>query len=189
FAFVDTQPVPANELPPVTINDLGDMNMITREDLEGGTWVAVNVWNGSDQSVVTVSIDGASPMRATRTQRGEGEEALRGPEHADPLALAKQATQGRQTFRSTTGGDATAGYRTWQGTHWASDVAGPFLPWMLTRGSSHLWRFDLPASLPAGVHSMEVTTIDRYGRSFSHTVSFEIVEKLPEMNWHFGDDF
>ncbi|MEO1723467.1 MAG: calcineurin-like phosphoesterase family protein [Pseudomonadota bacterium] len=189
FAFVDTQPVPANELPPVTINDLGDMNMITRDDLEGGTWVAVNVWNGSDQSVVTVSIDGAPPMRTTRTQQGEGEEAFRGPENADPLALAKQATQGRQTFRSTTGGDATAGYQTWQGTDWASEVAGPFLPWMLTRGSSHLWRVDLPAGLPAGVHSMEVTTIDRYGRRFSHTVSFEIVEKLPEMNWRFGDDF
>ncbi|MEL6577566.1 MAG: hypothetical protein AAFQ81_16920, partial [Pseudomonadota bacterium] len=65
----------------------------------------------------------------------------------------------------------------------------PFQVWMLTRGSSHLWRVDLPAALPAGAHTLEVATVDRYGRSFSHTLSFEIVEELPEMNWRFGDDF
>ncbi|MEM7498769.1 MAG: calcineurin-like phosphoesterase family protein [Pseudomonadota bacterium] len=189
FAYADAYPVPADVLPPVTINDLGDMNMLTREDLEEGTWLAVNVWNGSDQSKVAVSINGGTPMTATRTQKGEGEAALKGPEHADPLALARQATQGRQTFRSAAGGDETAGYQTWKGTSWASPVAGPFQPWMLTRGSSHLWRLDLPADLPAGAHSMQISMTDRYGRTFSHTLSFEVVEDLPEMNWRFGDDF
>ncbi|MEM8625409.1 MAG: calcineurin-like phosphoesterase family protein [Pseudomonadota bacterium] len=189
FAYTDNYPVPTDVLPPVTINDLGDMNLLTRNDLERGTWVVVNVWNGSAQSSVSVAINDGTAMRAERTQAGQGEVALMGPEHADPLAIARQATQGRQTFRSASGGDATAGYQTWQGTSWASPVAGPFLPWMLTRGSSHLWRVDLPADLPAGAHTLKIRTTDRYGRDFHHSLSFELVEKLPAMDWPFGDDF
>lgn len=186
FAFTDSYPVPSEVLPPVTVNDLGDMNMLTRADLAEGTWVAVNVWNGSKESEVSVSINGGSAIPARRTQAGEGEAVLEGPDYADPLALAKQATQGRQTFRSAQGGDETAGYTTWQGYEWKSSVAGPFQDWMLTRKSSHLWRADLPSDLPAGVHRLDVATTDRHGRSFSETLVFEVVESLPEMAWRAG---
>jgi len=54
---------------------------------------------------------------------------------------------------------------------------------MLTRKSSHLWRADLPQSLPVGVHTMAIVTVDRYGRRFSETRSFEVVDTLPEMGW------
>ena len=54
---------------------------------------------------------------------------------------------------------------------------------MLTRKSNHLWRADLPRSLPVGAHTMEVVTTDRYGRTFRHVQSFEVVERIPEMGW------
>ncbi len=173
---------PSDVLPPVTINDLGDMNMLSRADLEGGTHVAVNVWNGSKESTVTVSINGGAALEATRTQAGEGEAKLIGPEFADPLALSKQATQGRMTFRSASGGDDTAGFQTWKGTEWKG-VAGPLQSWMLSKSSSHLWRLDLPADLPVGAHTILVSATDRYGRTFTDTVMFEVVEELPQMTW------
>ena len=46
----------SNIIPPVTINDLGDMSMVTLGDLKAGTWVAVNVWNGSKDSKVSISL-------------------------------------------------------------------------------------------------------------------------------------
>ena len=183
FAYADSYPVPTDVLPPVTVSDLGDMSMLTRADLEAGTWVAVNVWNGSKESAVSLSVNGGATIPASRSQAGEGEAALKGPEYADPLALAKQATQGRMTFRSAAGGDDTAGFTTWQGYEWKSSVAGPFQSWMLTNKSSHLWRADLPADLPAGVHRIEVKTTDRYGRTFVEVSTFEVVEELPEMGW------
>ncbi|MEO1102402.1 MAG: calcineurin-like phosphoesterase family protein [Pseudomonadota bacterium] len=182
FAFADAYPVPANVIPPVTVNDLGDMNMLTREDLEEGTWVAVNVWNGSNASTVEVAINDGAPMAGTLTQPGEGEAMLEGAEYADPKALAKQATQGRTAFRSADGGDATAGFQTWQGTKWVGQP-GPFQPWMLTRMSNHLWRVDLPTDLPTGVHTLTASTTDRHGRTYDTSFSFEVVEELPKMDW------
>ncbi|WP_420157232.1 calcineurin-like phosphoesterase C-terminal domain-containing protein [Nocardiopsis sp. CNT-189] len=41
----------------------------------------------------------------------------------------------------------------------------------------HLWRFDLPADLGAGEHTAEVTATDSYGREFTDTLEFEVVEE------------
>ncbi|WP_421854600.1 calcineurin-like phosphoesterase C-terminal domain-containing protein [Oricola sp.] len=183
LAYVDLYGSPSDVLPPVTINDLGDMNMITTDDLKKGTWVAVNVWNGGRENTVSVAINDGAAIQATRTQAGDGEAKLRGPEYADPLALAKQSTNGRTAFRSAKGGDDTAGFSTWRGTEWKG-VPGPLMGWMLTNNSSHLWRADLPAELPTGVHVMEAKTTDRHGRTFSHKVTFEVVDKLPDLDWN-----
>ena len=161
------------------------MNMLTRADLHGGTWVAVNVWNGSRQSRVSVAVDGGAPITAARTQSGTGEGSLSGPEYADPWAVALQSTNGRMAVRSDRGGDDTAGFTTWRGVRW-SGVAGPFQAWMLTSRSSHLWRADLPADLSPGVHTLEVSTTDRYGRTFRATSTFEVVDRVPEMGWNGG---
>lgn len=40
----------------------------------------------------------------------------------------------------------------------------------------HLWRFDLPADLAAGRHTAEVTATDAYGRAFTDTLAFEVVD-------------
>ncbi|MDE0152368.1 MAG: calcineurin-like phosphoesterase family protein [Gammaproteobacteria bacterium] len=182
FFYADTHEIPSSVIPPVTIADLGDMNMLTLDDLEGGSWVAVNVWNGSKGSTVSVSIDGGETIEAVRTQPGEGEEWLEGPEYADPLALARQSTNARLAVRSEEGGNATAGFTTWRGVAWEG-APGPFKPWMLTRKSSHLWRADLPKSLLVGPHVLEAVTVDRYGRRFRHIQPFEVVEALPKMGW------
>ena len=63
-----------------------------------------------------------------------------------------------------------------------SGVAGPFPAGMLTKRSSHPWRADLPA----GVHTLEVSTTDRYGRTFRASSTVEVVETIPEMGWNAG---
>ena len=174
--------LPFESVPPVTISDLGDMNMLTLQDLAEGSWVAINVWNGSKDSRVRVSIDGGEPIEAFRTQPGEGERSFWGPSYADPLALAKQSTNARVAVRSTEGGDKTAGFTIWRGVSWKG-VPGPFPFGLLTRRSNHLWRADLPSELPPGTHTMEIFTTDRYGRTFRLVQPFEVVETLPEMGW------
>ena len=104
FAYVDLYDIPSEVMPPVTAADLGDMNMLSRDDLEAGTWVSINVWNGSKESRVSVSIDGGPAVEAMRTQPGEGEGRLEGPEYADPLALAGS----RPTAGSRSGARAAA---------------------------------------------------------------------------------
>ncbi|MEM7398791.1 MAG: calcineurin-like phosphoesterase family protein [Pseudomonadota bacterium] len=188
FAFAKPSDPPREEVPTVTINDLGDQNMLTLADLKEGSWVAINVWNGSKDSVVRASIDGGEPIIARRTQEGDGEAARVGVDFADPFAVAQQSTNGRMAFRSTTGGEATEGFRTWQGFQWKGPP-GPFPDRMLTRQSSHLWRADLPESLPEGPHVLTVLTTDRYGRTFREVVRFEVVEKLPPLDWRFGRNF
>ena len=171
-----------DQTPPVVRRDLGDMLMLTSEDLAGGTWLAVNVWNGSAKSVVFAAINGGDAMQAERTQSGTGEEKLRGPEFADPLAMAMQATQGSVAARSVDGGDDTAGYTTWQGVAWQGEP-GPFQDWMLTNNSHHLWRLDLPSELPVGTHTVEITVTDRHDRVYRDIMAFEVVEELPNPNW------
>ena len=162
----------------MTINDLGDMSMLTTDDLKKGTWLMVNVWNGSKDNMVSASIDGHAAIAAKRTQPGEGEAVPSGPEHAGPLAMARQSTNGRVAFRNAKGGDETAGHITWRGFKWQG-VPGPFQSWMLSKKSNHLWRVDLPV----GFHTMKVTTTDRYGRTFSEVIAFEVVDQLPNMGW------
>lgn len=182
LAYVDLYGVPSDVLPPVTVNDLFDQNLLTRADLEGGTWVAVNVWNGSKESKVNISINGSEPIAAKRTQDGTGEAKLSGPEYADPLALAQQSTNGSMAFKSARNKDETDGFTTWTGVEWRG-VPGPLQDWMLTKNSQHLWRADLPANLPAGVHTLTAQTTDRHGRTFDHTITFEVVEEMPQMTW------
>ncbi|MEO1238877.1 MAG: calcineurin-like phosphoesterase C-terminal domain-containing protein [Pseudomonadota bacterium] len=181
IAYADLYGV-SDVMPPVTANDLGDLYMITEDDLAGGTWVAVNLWNGSKSARVSVSINGGAALAGALTQPGEGEAKRRGPEFADPLALVAQSTQSDMAVRSAEGGDDTAGYRTWQGTEWVG-APGPFQRWMLTDNSAHLWRVDLPRSLPLGVHVMEITATDRNGQTFTQSYSFEVVDDLPNPNW------
>ncbi|MDA4844482.1 calcineurin-like phosphoesterase family protein [Hoeflea poritis] len=182
LAYVDLYGAPSDVLPPVTVNDLFDQNMLTRADLQGGTWVAVNVWNGSKESKVSISINGSEPIAAKRTQDGTGEAKRSGVEYADPLALAQQSTNGSMAFKSAKNGEATDGFNTWTGVEWRG-VPGPLQSWMLTKNSQHLWRADLPADLPAGVHTLTAQTTDRYGRTFDHTITFEVVEQMPQMTW------
>ncbi|MEJ6395445.1 calcineurin-like phosphoesterase family protein [Gymnodinialimonas sp. 2305UL16-5] len=168
-----------NIVPPLSINDLGDLHMITREDLEDGTWGVVNVWNGTQDAVVTLSINGGDPMPATRTQAGEGEAKLSSIEVSDPYAVVRQMTDTRRALQSASGDN---GYQVFQGAIWRGRV-GPLDPWLWTTSSQHLWTADLPADLPAGIHSLTVEVSDHHGRVYTDTIAFEIVEEIPEMGW------
>ena len=168
--------------PAVTINDLGDMHLLTLEDLAGTSWVAINVWNGSRDSRVSVHI-GEREIKAVRTQPGRGEDKYKGVNYTDPVVLARQSTIGRLAYRSVTGGDRTAGFTTWQGVPWKGQHPGPLQRWMLTEYSSHLWRADLPSELPTGMHTITVSVTDRYGRTYEDSQTIEVVEKLPEPGW------
>ncbi|MEM7614676.1 MAG: calcineurin-like phosphoesterase C-terminal domain-containing protein, partial [Pseudomonadota bacterium] len=53
-----------DQVPSVVLSDLGDMSMLTTEDLAEGTWLAVNVWNGSKSSTVSVSINRGAALQA-----------------------------------------------------------------------------------------------------------------------------
>ncbi len=182
YAYARLYDRPNDIPPPVSINDLGDPHLVTRADLTGGTWLAVNVWNGSRSSTVTATIDGRPPMTGTRTQPGDGERRLSGPDYADPVALRRQASDGRVAIRSLSGGPARDGYEMFAGERWTG-TPGPLPFWMLNRGSHHLWRVDMPADLPAGMHVLRIQTTDRHGRTFSQTLPFEVVEEMPPMSW------
>ena len=44
------------------------------------------------------------------------------------------------------------------------------------QSSSHLWRTEIPSDLDLGTHTAEVTGTDRYGRDFTETIRFTVVE-------------
>ena len=168
-------------LAPVSRNDLGDVNMLTRADLEGGTWAVINVWNGTQDTEVLVEINGGSAFAAlaTRTQEGAGEAKLRGLEASDPYAIIRQFSDTARGMESATGNN---GYEMFQGSFWSGNT-GPLDDWLWTLTSQHLWTVDLPADLPAGVHTITVTVTDRHGRVFTDTRAFEVVEEIPDMGW------
>ena len=182
FAFAEAYDGPADVIPPVTRSDLGDMYAVTADDLAGDTWVAVNVWAGSPETEVSVSIDDGEPMAAQLTQAGGGEAKLEGPEHSDPHAVALQSTQSDMAIRSTSGGEETAGYQAFRGSRFEGQP-GPFGRGGLTDSSQHLWRVDLPVDLPVGVHTMSVEATDRHGRAVTRRYTFEVVEELPSPDW------
>jgi hypothetical protein len=172
----------AEVIPPVTRNDLGDTGMLTRADLAGGTWLAVNVWAGEAETEVEVRIGGGDPIAAVRTQAGAGEAQNRGVDFADPYAFARQGTDTRRALVSFAEGELSNGYEAFRGVE-VRGLPGPVDRWMLTMSSSHLWRADLPADLPAGVHVARIAATDRHGRVRRHALAFEVVEELPQMSW------
>lgn len=64
----------------------GNLNVVTDEDLAGGTWLASNFFFGSTDATVEVSIDGRTPVIAKHTQPATGETTQTGWEFADVAA-------------------------------------------------------------------------------------------------------
>lgn len=44
----------------------------------------------------------------------------------------------------------------------------------VAQASPHLWRFDLPADLEAGEHTVEITATDRYGATYTDSLTFTV---------------
>ena len=166
-----------NPVPPVSINDLPDTRILTPEELQQGVFITANVWNGSRETQVSASINGGAPVTLTRTQPGRGEAAMIGADYADPFTVKRQATVGRFAIESTLGRDRNQGYEAYRG----SRFQGPPQPQTaIADRNMHLWRARLPASLPHGVHTIEVTSVDRHGRSYTDRVIFEVRDERPD---------
>ena len=72
---------------------LADPHTVAAEDL-AGTWLTANVFMGATGTRVEVSVDGAEPVPATRTQEMDGEEVRVGAEYSDPAAAQEQLVHG-----------------------------------------------------------------------------------------------
>jgi hypothetical protein len=48
-------------VPPVNLNDLGDLNLLSQADLAADSYLTANVWNGDTATEVTVQIDDQEP--------------------------------------------------------------------------------------------------------------------------------
>lgn len=166
-------------VPPVNINDLGDPNMVTPEDLAGGTQLSANVWSGTRETRVTISIDGGEPLEATHTQPGAGEEKVEGAEVADPYAATRQLMVARHAFESTSGDEDAQGFQAFSGVQFGPSAPRPGSN--IAQTMTHLWQLELPADLALGVHTAEVTATDRHGRETTEWLTFEVVEERPEM--------
>ncbi|WP_040158470.1 calcineurin-like phosphoesterase C-terminal domain-containing protein [Mobilicoccus massiliensis] len=63
--------------------EFGDLNVITDEDLKGGTWISANFFAASTKATVEVSVDGRAPKVAELMQPAKGEKLNTGWEFAD----------------------------------------------------------------------------------------------------------
>ncbi len=165
--------------PPVNINDLPDTKQITLDELAAGTYLSVNVWNGSKESVVSARFDLRKPISMTRTQAGEGENIL---ETLDPFALKRQMQIARFAYTSESGEPRANGFELFGGSQRCPGGEGPCTPrpdssFFWADQSQHIWQLALPTDLDLGVHVVKVKNRDRFGRTFEETVTFEIVEE------------
>jgi hypothetical protein len=176
-------PPSSDAIPPVNINDLADTKLFTPDDLADGVHLAANVWNGSRDSTVSMTIDDGEPVELVRTQEGEGEEVRVGVEYSDPYSVVRQMQTARYAFESTSGNERTQGWEQFRGTR-----RGPAAPQSVDQSyiaekSSHLWRYQLPSDLPVGTHVAEVTHVDRYGQVATDQIVFEVRAERPDPFW------
>lgn len=160
--------------PPVNINDLPDTSILTWDDLAGGASLSVNVWNGSRDSKVYVQFDNRPMVEANRTQTGSGEGML---QTLDPFAIKRQMYVFRYAAKSMSGNERSQGFELFRGSQFGQADPQSLPEWMLTDQSNHIWTVNLPTDLGVGTHIVRVRTVDAYGRSFTETKTFEVVER------------
>ena len=182
-AIMDWYETPRDErdaLPPRSIKDLPDVKILTAADLEAGTYVTANVWDGSSETSVVASI-GEMSLELERTQPARGEGLKSGPEWADPFATQRQLSVARWAYESTSGETRNQGWEAYKGSSFGP--AAPQPQFSIADRSSHLWRVALPESLPVGVHAVAVTSTDRHGRESTETIVIEVRQDRPQMRF------
>jgi hypothetical protein len=175
-----SEPDRRDRVPPVNLNDLPDTKLLTRADLEDGTFLTVNVWLGSRETRVTAQL-GDTVLTLARTQEGAGEAARVGVDFADPFSAPRQLQVGRFALESRSGERRNQGFELFRGT--ANGPAPPQPTPVLSDRSMHLWRVRLPASLAEGLHVVTVTAVDRHGRSSIERMAFEVRVSRPAPHW------
>lgn len=168
-------------IPPLSINDLPDVKILIPSDLEEGSFLTANVWSGSTQTKVTVSINNGPENYMSRTQQAKGEKANIGALYADPFAAQRQLTVARTAIQSNSGELGNQGYQVFKGTQRGPDVPQPQSA--VADRNVHLWTYKLPTNLAIGTHVAEVQITDRHGRVFIDRLAFEVKSDRPEMRF------
>ena len=178
-------------VPPLSIQDLPDVKLLTPEDLEAGSWLTANVWMGDTTTEVRVSIDGGEPVPMTRVQQARGEDGLGSWEATDPTIAMRHFSVTRQAIESRSGAPEAQGFI--QGRQ---DRLGPVLPQpqgSVGQDNMHVWRYRLPEDLADGMHVAEVTASRDRGESARDVIVFERRQVRPPRTfrwqaWNAFDD-
>lgn len=83
-----------------------DPRVVSRQDLQQGTWLTANVMLGTTDTEVTWTLNGDELGTATRTQSATGEALRRDVQHSDPWATLQQLVNG--------GSPATGSHHLWR---------------------------------------------------------------------------
>jgi hypothetical protein len=129
---------------------------------------------------VVAELPDGTELEFTRTQEGQGEGVRTGAEYADPFAVARQLSVARFAFESQLGEERAQGFELFQGSRFGP--APPQPQGSIADRNMHLWRADLP-ELPNGVHSIRITSTDRHGRTFTDTITIEVMDERPTRYW------
>lgn len=172
-------------IPPVSVHDLGDTQLLTPQDLAAGVYLTANVWMGSQATTVRARLGQGEWFTLARTQQGQGEAPHTGAMFVDPFAMRHQASDARRAIVSRSGDSRTQGYETFRGR----TNGGPPRPQgrSLSDRNVHLWQALLPPDLNLGVHVVEVESTDRNGLRFSDVLVLEVKAVLPPRFWRHWD--
>ena len=168
-------------IPPLSINDLPDVKLLTQDSLDNKSFITANVWAGSTDTQVTVSINSGPALAMIRTQEARGEEARIGVDYVDPFAAQRQLSVSRMAIQSHSGEPKNQGYQIFKGSQ-----VGPGIPQpqrTIANRNMHLWVYELPANLPEGTHVAKVEIVDRHGRKTMDNIVFEVRSERPDMRF------
>ncbi len=176
MAWRDTPADRRDPVPPLSINDLPDVQILTPIDLQRGSYLTANIWDGSSETEVTASVNGRL-LAMERTQDADGEDAKVGPEWADPFAVQRQLSVARTALESRSGIERNQGYEAYRGSSFGPSTPQPSGP--VADRNMHLWRTLLPQDLETGVHRVTVEARDRHGRTTRDSIIIEVRDTPP----------
>jgi hypothetical protein len=140
--------------PPVTINDLPDQGIISQKDLDSVRLIA-NIWNGSQESQVSVRFDDGVPRYAVKVDT-----------IGDPYALRLQSYVFRYGMK----------FNMYGTTNYGPAAPQPEDASNIMINSYHIWSYGLPSDLAIGKHYADVSTTDMNGNTYSNKIVFEVAE-------------
>ncbi len=181
MAWRGENPDEQDSIPPLSINDLPDVKILTPEDLTLGSFITANVWAGSSETDVTIALNNKLLGPMNRTQEARGEAARIGADYADPFATQRQLSVARFALQSRSGIDSNQGYQAFKGSQFGP--AAPQPQGAIADRNMHLWKYKLPTDLPTGTHIAEITITDRHNRVFVDRLVFEVREQRPVMRF------
>lgn len=183
FAWRDAPEDKRDPVPPLSVQDLPDVKLLTPTDLAGQSWLTADVWMGDSTTKVLVAIDGGAPRPMKRTQDMKGEAVRSGATWSDPFALQRQLTMARAAIQSRSGDPEAQGYV--QGRQKRLPPMPPQPRGSRADHSPHIWRYDLPKDMAEGMHTAVVTVTRDQGAPSRDTLVFEVRPTRPKPTFDF----